>query len=110
VVTLTGKAKSAAEMDLATKYVNDVNWEANRTDNDEMEAIADVVMNRLSHKGLVIGYGSPIFTKETHEAKIGPLDLSVKDKQTVNVPGWAGVGVVVIGGTLQVVGAGKENR
>jgi len=52
----------------------------------------------------------PSFTKETHEAKIGPLDLSVKDKQTVNVPVWAGVGVVVIGGTLQVVGAGKENR
>ena len=33
-----------------------------------------------------IAYGSFSFTQETHEAKIGPLELSVKDKQTVNVP------------------------
>jgi hypothetical protein len=32
------------------------------------------------------------FTKEAHEAKIGPIELSVKDKQTVNVAVWAGVG------------------
>ncbi len=52
--------------------------------------------------GLV--YGSFSFTKETHEAKIGPIELSVKDKQTVNVPVWAGVGAIVIGGALLVFG------
>jgi multidrug transporter EmrE-like cation transporter len=52
--------------------------------------------------GLV--YGSFSFTKETHEAKIGPLELSVKDKQTVNVPVWAGIGAIVIGGALLVFG------
>jgi len=51
--------------------------------------------------GLV--YGSFSFTKETHEAKIGPLELQVKDKETVNIPAWAGVGAVVIGAVLLLV-------
>ena len=53
---------------------------------------------------LALVYGSFSFTKETHEAKLGPIELSVKDKQTVNVPVWAGVGAIVIGGTLLVFG------
>ncbi len=51
--------------------------------------------------GLV--YGSFSYTKETHEAKIGPLELSVKEKETVNVPQWAGVGAIVIGTVLLLV-------
>lgn len=57
---------------------------------------------------LGLAYGSFSFTKETHEAKIGPLELSVKDKQTVNVPVWAGVGAIVIGGALLVFGDRKR--
>lgn len=48
-------------------------------------------------------YGSFSFTKETHQAKIGPLELQVKEKETVNVPTWAGVAAIVIGGILLVV-------
>jgi hypothetical protein len=48
--------------------------------------------------GLV--YGGFTYTKETHETKIGPLVLSVTDKETVNVPVWAGVGAIVIGGLI----------
>jgi len=55
--------------------------------------------------GLV--YGGFTYTKETHEAKIGPLTLSVTDKETVNVPIWAGVGAIVIGGLLLVFGSKK---
>lgn len=51
--------------------------------------------------GLV--YGGFTYTKETHDAKIGPLELSVKDKETVNIPVWAGVGAIVIGGVLLFV-------
>jgi len=51
---------------------------------------------------LGLAYGSFSFTKETHEAKIGPVELSVKDKQTINIPVWAGVGAIVIGGALLV--------
>ena len=51
--------------------------------------------------GLV--YGGFSYTKETHEAKIGALELSMKDKETVNVPVWAGVGAIVVGGILLLV-------
>ena len=53
-------------------------------------------------------YGGFTYTKETHEAKIGPLVLSVADKETVNVPIWAGVGAIVIGGLLLVAGNKKS--
>jgi len=52
---------------------------------------------------LALVYGSFSYTKETHEAKIGPLELSVKEKETVNIPVWAGVGAIVVGGILLVV-------
>jgi len=52
---------------------------------------------------LGLAYGKFSYTKETHEAKIGSLELSVKDKETVNVPVWAGVGAIVIGGILLLV-------
>ena len=42
--------------------------------------------------------------KEAHDFKLGPLELSVKDKQTVNIPAWAGVGVILIGGALLLFG------
>jgi hypothetical protein len=56
--------------------------------------------------GLV--YGSFSYTKETHEAKLGPIELSVKEKQTVNVPVWAGVGAIVVGGTLLLFASKKS--
>lgn len=66
-------------------------------------AIALIVAGVL---GLV--YGSFSFTKETHEAKVGPIELSVKEKETVNVPVWAGVGAIAIGGLLLVFGGRKS--
>jgi multidrug transporter EmrE-like cation transporter len=49
--------------------------------------------------GLV--YGKFTYTKATHEAKFGPIDLSVKEKQTVNIPMWAGIASIV-GGVLLI--------
>jgi hypothetical protein len=48
--------------------------------------------------GLV--YGSFSYTKDTQEVKVGPIELSVKEKKTVNIPVWAGVGSIVLGGGL----------
>jgi hypothetical protein len=45
-------------------------------------------------------YGSFSYTKETHDVKLGPLEMSVAEKQTVNVPVWAGVGAILGGGAL----------
>ena len=53
---------------------------------------------------LGLAYGSFSYTKETHEANIGPIKLSVKEQETVNVPVWAGVGAIVIGGVLLLLG------
>ena len=50
-----------------------------------------------------LAYGSFSYTKETHETKLGPIEFSVKDKETVNIPIWAGIGAIVIGGLLMTV-------
>jgi hypothetical protein len=56
---------------------------------------------------LGLAYGSFSYTKTNHELKLGPIDLSVKEKETVNVPMWVGIGAIVIGGVL-LVGAGRR--
>ncbi len=53
--------------------------------------------------GLV--YGNFTYTKETHDAKVGPLELMVKEKETVNVPAWAGVAAIAAGAILLLVRA-----
>ncbi len=57
---------------------------------------------------LGLAYGGFSFTKETHEMKLGPLELSVKEKQNVNVPVWAGIGAILIGGALFVFGGRRS--
>jgi len=52
---------------------------------------------------LGVVYGKFSYTKETHEAKLGSLELSIKDKETVNVPAWAGVGAIAVGAGLLLV-------
>jgi len=51
-----------------------------------------------------LAYGSFSYTKETHSAKLGPIELSVKEKETVNVPVWAGLGAIAAGVVLLVIG------
>ena len=55
-----------------------------------------------------LALGSFSFTKETHQAKIGPIELSVKEKETVNFPAWVGVAAIVVGGALLFVGGRKS--
>ena len=52
--------------------------------------------------GLV--YGGFSYTKDTTVVKLGPLEVSAKEKQTVNVPMWVGVGAIVVGGLLLIFG------
>ena len=47
------------------------------------------------------------FTRETHQAKIGPIELAVKEKETVNVPLWASIAAVTVG-VVMVVGGGRR--
>ena len=56
---------------------------------------------------LALVYGRFTFTKERHEAKIGPLELSIDEKESVAIPTWAGVAAVAAGGTLLLM-AGRR--
>ena len=51
--------------------------------------------------GLV--YGGITYTKATHNAKVGPFEFAIKDKKTVNIPVWAGVGAIAVGAFLLVL-------
>jgi len=53
---------------------------------------------------LALAYGGFSYTKQTHEAKIGSLEISVSEKQQVNVPLWAGIALAVVGGGILVSG------
>jgi len=57
--------------------------------------------------GLV--YGDFSYTRETQEAKLGPLELSVKDTETVHVPVWVSVGVIVVGGGILLLANKKAS-
>ena len=63
--------------------------------------IVAIVLIVAGIAGLV--YGKFTYTKATHEAKIGPIDFSLKEKKTVNVPMWAGIGAIAAGLLLLVV-------
>ena len=68
----------------------------------KLVAIALIVVGALG-----LAYGGFSYTKDTTVVKFGPLELSAKEKQTVNVPMWAGIGAIVVGGLILVL-AGKK--
>lgn len=56
---------------------------------------------------LGLAYGKFTYTKESREAKVGPLEFTVKDKESIEIPKWLGVGAIVIGG-LVLLAPGKR--
>ena len=68
-----------------------------------MNAIKMAALALIVAGVLALMYGGFSYTKETHEAKLGSIQLSLSEKQTVNVPVWAGVAAIVIGGVLLLV-------
>jgi hypothetical protein len=83
--------------------VRDCNYEISLDWKNAMNALKmlGIALIVLGVLGLV--YGSFTYTEETHGAKLGPIELSVKDKETVNIPVWAGVGAIVAGAALLFV-------
>jgi uncharacterized membrane protein YidH (DUF202 family) len=57
---------------------------------------------------LGLAYGGFSYTKETHQADVGPLHLQVNETQRVNIPLWAGIGAIVAGGVLLLAGSRKQ--
>jgi hypothetical protein len=69
----------------------------------KMAAVALIVAGVLA-----LVYGGFSYTKETHAVKIGSMELSLFQTQTINIPFWAGVGAIGLGGFLLVMGSNKK--
>ena len=68
--------------------------------------IAAIVLIAAGVLGLA--YGGFTYTKKTHATKLGPIEVTVKEQETVNVPVWAGIGAIAAGTVLLLVGGGKR--
>ncbi|MDO9042414.1 MAG: hypothetical protein Q7U64_08750 [Desulfocapsaceae bacterium] len=74
-----------------------------------MNAVKSVAIVLILAGALGLAYGSFSYTKETQQVKLGPIELSVKEEQTVNIPVWAGVAAIVVGGVLLLSGSKKNS-
>lgn len=72
-----------------------------------MSGIRIVALALIVAGVLGLAYGGFTYTKSTHTTKLGPIEFSVKDKERVNVPLWAGVVAIVAGAGLLFT-AGKK--
>jgi TRAP-type C4-dicarboxylate transport system permease small subunit len=68
--------------------------------------LVGVVLIVLGALGLV--YGGFSYTQDTTALKVGPLEMTVQEKKTVNVPMWVGIGAMVVGGVLLAMGGKKS--
>ena len=68
--------------------------------------IVGVLLLVLGLAGFLTGGFS--FTKESTQAKLGPLELTVKEKESVNIPQWMSLGAMVLGGVVLVLGFRKN--
>ena len=73
-----------------------------------MSAVRIAAIVLIVAGGLGLLYGGFSYTSDTHEARVGPIELSVTEKERVNVPVWAGVGAIAIGAAILLVGAKRS--
>jgi len=62
-----------------------------------MSALKGVAVALVAAGAAGLFYGNLSWTKTTHAAQIGSLELQVKDQRTINIPVWAGVAAVMVG-------------
>jgi multidrug transporter EmrE-like cation transporter len=74
---------------------------------DDMNSLRIVALVLIVAGILGLAYGGFTYTKETHQTKIGPFEMSVNEKETINIPVWAGIGAIVLGGGLLFMGSRK---
>ncbi len=72
-----------------------------------MNGLKIVAIVLLVAGALALAYGGFTYTKKTHKTELGPISFAVKEKETVNVPVWAGVASIVVGGVLLFARAKK---
>ena len=65
-----------------------------------MDAIKILAILLIVAGTLGLAYGGFTYTKDSEQIKLGPLEMTVKDTETVNIPVWVGVGAIVAGAVL----------
>jgi hypothetical protein len=73
-----------------------------------MNTLRIIAIGLIVAGALGLLYGGFSYTKDTSAVKVGPVELLVKDRETVNIPMWAGVAAIVAGGLLLVLGGKKS--
>ena len=56
---------------------------------------------------LAVAFRGLTYKKETHDARVGPVAISVTEKERIDVPVWAGVAMIVVGAGLLVAARKK---
>lgn len=62
-----------------------------------MKAFMVVGVALIALGALALAYGQFSYTKDSQAAKLGPIELTVSEKETVNIPVWAGVAAIASG-------------
>ena len=107
--TQTGSHKDAAIRTPAhPSFYRACGRRASTKENNSMNAIRFLAIALLVAGALGLVYGGFSYTKDTTAVKVGPLELSVKEQKQVNIPLWAGVGAIVVGGLL-LLSTSKRN-
>ena len=68
-----------------------------------MNTIKIVAIALVIAGSLGLAYGGFSYAKETQQAKVGPLELTVSDRQWVGIPVWAGIAAIAVGALLLAV-------
>jgi hypothetical protein len=74
------------------------------SEGNDMNALKIAAIALLVLGVLGLAYGGFSYTKQTHKGQLGPIEMSVSEKQTINVPVWAGVAAIAAGGVLLLFG------
>jgi hypothetical protein len=75
---------------------------------EKMNGTRMIAMILIIAGALGLLYGGFSYMKDSKAVKLGSIELSVKERQTINIPTWAGVGAIVVGGLLLVLGGKKS--
>lgn len=68
-----------------------------------MNAIQIAAIALIIAGGLALAYGGFSYTRESQQAKLGPIELTVNDRQWVGIPVWAGMAAIAVGALLLAV-------
>jgi hypothetical protein len=68
--------------------------------------IAGIILIVIGLAGFFTGGFS--FNKDRTAAKIGPIELTVTEKESINIPQWLSLGAIALGAIVLVAGFRKS--